>query len=180
MIKFKRFSAISAACCLLGSSAIVFGGCSDVRETVTLRVCNWEEYIDLGGWEEDESIEVANPFTEEENIFGENSLTEDFEEWFAENYGYNVKVEYSTFGTNEDLYNRLSLGDVYDLVCPSDYMMMKLLAEDAVEKYSENFFNGENNYYSQFVSDYIDGIFSQYGWEQVRRLLYVGYDGACL
>lgn len=177
MIKFKRFSAIAAACCLLGSSAIVFGGCSDVRETVTLRVCNWEEYIDLGGWEEDESIEVANPFTEEENIFGENSLTEDFEEWFAENYGYNVKVEYSTFGTNEDLYNRLSLGDVYDLVCPSDYMMMKLLAEDAVEKYSENFFNGENNYYSQFVSDYIDGIFSQYGWNEYAACYMWGTTG---
>ena len=28
------------------------------EETVTLRVCNWEEYIDLGDWDEEETIEL--------------------------------------------------------------------------------------------------------------------------
>ena len=27
-------------------------------DVVTLRVCNWEEYIDLGGWDEDEAMEL--------------------------------------------------------------------------------------------------------------------------
>ena len=57
-------------------------------------------------------------------IFGENSMVTDFENWYYETYGQKVKVEYSCFGTNEDLYIMLTLVDIYDLVCPSDYMIM--------------------------------------------------------
>ena len=98
---------------------------------VTLRICNWEEYIDLGGWDEEETIDL-----ESGDIIGENSMVEDFEQWYLETYGIRVNVEYSTFGTNEDLYNMLTLGDVYDLVCPSEYMIMKLMAEDALDRKS--------------------------------------------
>ena len=42
-------------------------------------------------------------------------------------------MEYSTFGTNEDMYNQLKLGDTYDLICPSEYMIMKLAAENMLE-----------------------------------------------
>ena len=62
------------------------------EETVTLRVCNWEEYIDLGDWDEEETIELPSG-----DIIGENSMVEDFEEWYYETYGTRVKVEYSTF-----------------------------------------------------------------------------------
>ena len=85
-------------------------------EPVVLRVANWEEYIDLGDWDEEETIELPSG-----DIIGENSMIEDFEAWYEETYGKKVRVEYSTFGTNEDLYNMLTLGDVYDLVCPSEY-----------------------------------------------------------
>ena len=99
---------------------------------VVLRVCNWEEYIDLGDWDEEETIEL-----ESGDIIGENSMVEDFEEWYEENYGVKVKVEYSTFGTNEDLYNMLTLGDEFDLVCPSEYMIMKLMREGQTVPLSE-------------------------------------------
>ncbi len=123
---------------------------------VTLRVCNWEEYMDLGDWDEDETIDL-----ESGDIIGENSMVKDFEEWYYETYGVKVKVEYSTFGTNEDLYNMLTLGDVYDLVCPSEYMIMKLMAEDKLVPLSEHFFDqtDEYNYYSKGVSPYIRNIF---------------------
>jgi len=126
------------------------------EETVTLRICNWEEYIDQGGWGEDEVIDL-----ESGDIFGENSLVDDFETWYEETYGKKVHVEYSTFGTNEDLYNMLTIGDVYDLVCPSEYMIMKLMAEDKVQMLSEGFFDegNENNYYIRGVSPYIRNIF---------------------
>jgi spermidine/putrescine transport system substrate-binding protein len=125
-------------------------------KTVTLRICNWEEYIDLGDWDEEETIDL-----ESGDIIGENSIVEDFETWYYETYGVKVNVEYSTFGTNEDLYNMLTLGDEYDLVCPSEYMIMKLMSEDLLVPLSDAFFDtsDSNNYYSIGVSPYIKEIF---------------------
>jgi len=161
----KRFIALTAAA-VCAACSFSFAGCAESSREVVLRVCSWEEYIDLGGWDDDELIDIDNPFGESEGIFGENSMVDDFTEWFNSNHDYKVKVEYSTFGTNEDLYNRLSLGDEYDLVCPSDYLLMKLIAEGKVEKYSENFRTGEHAYYGEYVSPYIDGIFEKYGWNE--------------
>ncbi len=125
-------------------------------DPIILRVCNWEEYIDEGDWDEEETIDLPSG-----DIIGENSMVEDFENWYEETYGREVVVEYSTFGTNEDLYNMLTLGDVYDLVCPSEYMIMKLMAEDRLEPLSDSFFDetNENNYYINGVSPYIRNIF---------------------
>ena len=70
-------------------------------------------------------------------------------------YGKRVKVEYSTFGTNEDLYNMLTLGDVYDLVCPSEYLIMKLMAEEQPSSPSRIrllITGHEYNYYTRGVS----------------------------
>ena len=131
-----------------------FAGAAE--ETVTLRICNLEEYIDLGDWDEEEAIDLESGV-----IFGENSMIDDFTEWYEETYGKKVRIEYSTFGTNEDLYNMLTIGDVYDLVCPSEYMIMKLMAEDMVQPLSESFFDEENgnNFYIRGVSPYIRNIF---------------------
>lgn len=124
------------------------------EDEIVLRVCNWEEYIDLGDWDEEERIELDNGV----EILGVNPLYDDFEDWYFETYGKKVRVEYSCFGTNEDLYNQLNLGDTYDLVCPSEYMIMKLMAEGRLEPYSEEFYdkNNECNYYINNVSPYID------------------------
>lgn len=123
------------------------------EEPIVLRVCNWEEYIDLGEWDEDEVIELDNGMT----ILGERPLYEDFEDWYQETYGREVYVEYSCFGTNEDLYNQLNMGDTYDLVCPSEYMIMKLMAEDRLVAYSDSFYDTQdaNNFYINNVSPYI-------------------------
>lgn len=122
-------------------------------DVITLRVCNWEEYIDLGEWDEDELIELDNGM----EILGENTMMDDFSEWYYETYGKKVEIEYSCFGTNEDLYNQLTLGDVYDLVCPSEYMIMKLMAEGKLQPLSDEFFDesDENNYYVKGVSPFI-------------------------
>lgn len=123
------------------------------EEPITLRVCNWEEYIDLGEWDEEEAITLENGVV----ILGEQPLYHDFEAWYKETYGREVRVEYSCFGTNEDLYNQLTMGDTYDLVCPSEYMIMKLMAENQLCPYSEDFYdeNNENNYYIRNVSPFI-------------------------
>jgi len=123
---------------------------------ITLKICNWEEYIDEGGWDESETIDL-----ESGDIRGVNSMVEDFEEWYYKTYGKKVKVEYSCLGTNEELYNMLTLGDEYDLICPSEYMFMKLMAEGWLEPYSEQFYDKsiKENYYAKGVSPFIKKIF---------------------
>ncbi len=137
-------------------------------DKVTLRVCNWEEYIDLGDWSEEDTIDLPSG-----DIFGENSMVDDFETWYRETYGVDVEVEYSTFGTNEDLYNMLTLGDEYDIVCPSEYMFMKLMAEDMLVPLSDTFFDEKDslNYYVKGVSPYIREVFDshQIGGEKWSR-----------
>lgn len=147
--RMHRFAGMGVLglCGLLGQSV------SAQEKPIVLRVCSWEEYIDLGEWDKDEAIELDNGTV----IYGEKPLYEEFEDWYRETYGKTVRVEYSCFGTNEDLYNQLNMGDSYDLVCPSEYMIMKLIAEDRLIPYSDNFFDTQdaNNFYIRNVSPYI-------------------------
>ena len=135
-------------------------GCQkeEASDELVLRICSWEEYIDEGDWDEEDAIELS----EDKVIIGENSMVEDFEEWYYETYGEKIRVEYSTVGTNEDLYNQMTLGDTFDLVCPSEYMIMKLIAEDELVPFSEEFYNkdAEHNYYAKGVSPYIEEVLS--------------------
>lgn len=136
-------------------------GCNkeEGEDVIVLRVSNWEEYIDEGDWDEEETIELENGTV----ICPETGIVEDFEEWFFEVYGKQVKVEYSTFGTNEELYNQMSMGDVYDLVCPSEYMIMKMMTEDMLVPFSEQFYDIdiEHNYYAKGVSPYIKNVYDE-------------------
>ena len=157
----KKCVALALLCSMtLGSLVSIKGEAKEAEkpEEVTIRVCNWEEYIDLGDWDEEETIDLDSG-----DIIGENSMVDDFEEWYYETYGIKVNVEYSTFGTNEDLYNMLTLGDEYDVVCPSEYMIMKLMAEDKLVPLSKEFFDktDENNYYAKGISPYINSIFEE-------------------
>ena len=138
----------------------VFFGCENKEnqnEEIVLRIANWEEYLDEGGWDEDETIDLD----EKTKILGRENMVDDFESWYEKTYGEKVRVEYSTFGTNEDLYNQMTLGDTFDLVCPSEYMIMKLMKEKKLEPFSEDFFDTskKENYYSRGVSPYIKNVF---------------------
>ena len=78
----------------------------------TLYVYNWGEYISDGS----------------EGCLDSNKA---FENWYYEQTGERVKVVYSTFSSNEDMYAKLSSGSVsYDVVVPSDYMIERLIKED--------------------------------------------------
>ncbi|MBQ6453714.1 MAG: extracellular solute-binding protein, partial [Coriobacteriales bacterium] len=83
-------------------------GAGNVR---TLNVYNWGEYISDGG---DDSLDTIRAF----------------EEWYEEEYGEKVKVNYSTYTSNEDMYAKLSSGAVsYDVIFPSDYMISRMANE---------------------------------------------------
>lgn len=140
-------------------SLILLNGCGGKEEdTIVLRINNWEEYIDEGGWEEEDAI----AFSDGTVILPEKGIVEDFEEWFYQVYGKKVKVEYSTFGTNEELYNQITLGDAYDLVCPSEYMIMKMMEEGLLLPFSEDFYaETEYHYYAKGVSPYIKRVYDK-------------------
>ena len=146
----KKTASILLSVALLAPALFTFGGCAPNKE-ITLRVYNWEEYIDDGG-------EGGYDY----DFFGKNSDTrpilDKFEEWYETEYGKSIRVEYSTFGTNEDLYNQLKLGDKYDLVCPSEYMIMKLAAEGMIQPLNFDL-DDKHNDYRENVSPFIQQTF---------------------
>ena len=74
-------------------------------QNVSLNVYNWGLYISDGS---DESVDVISAFEE---------LT-------------GIKVNYTTFDTNESMYAKLKGGGAnYDLIFPSDYMIGKMMNE---------------------------------------------------
>lgn len=152
-MKRKRFISCLLAFVLLLPTLFSLSGCA-AKDTVVLRVFSWEEYIDEGG-EDSYAASDKNP--------DPLPIIEEFEKWYEEIYQTSVRVEYSTFGTNEDMYNQLKLGNAYDLVCPSEYMIMKLIAEDMLEPLDEEFFNEDNeqNHYIHNVSPYIASVFEE-------------------
>ncbi len=76
-----------------------------------LNVYNWGEYISDGSGDSLDTVEA-------------------FEEWYEETYGTKVKVNYDTYSSNEDMYNKIKSGAVsYDLIIPSDYMIAKMRGE---------------------------------------------------
>ncbi|MBO4422176.1 MAG: spermidine/putrescine ABC transporter substrate-binding protein [Clostridia bacterium] len=84
---------------------------------VTLYVYNWGEYISDGS---EGSLDV----------------NEAFEEYCRQTLHKNVKVNYSTYSSNEDLYAKISSKAIsYDVIFPSDYMVARLAAEGLIQKY---------------------------------------------
>ncbi len=160
-MNMKRVLSILLSGCLLLPTLGILSGCGGEKVTV-LKVYNWEEYIDDGG----EGSYVYDMLLDEgkdPDADDAPPIIEDFEKWYEQVYHEKVKVSYSTFGTNEDMYNELKLGNVYDLLCPSEYMIMKLANETKedgtpyLEKYDKSFFDPsiETNYYIRNVSPYI-------------------------
>ena len=62
---------------LLIANMTVLTGCDNAEDedVIVLRVSNWEEYIDEGDWDEEETIELENGTV----ICSETSMVEDFE-----------------------------------------------------------------------------------------------------
>ncbi len=148
----KVFSIALSALLLLGS--VCFTACHHDNDEQgggdenVLRVASWDEYIDMGG---------------EDSYYSADSrpLYEEFEDWYKETYGKTIKVEYIALQDNETMYSKIKMGDTYDLLCPSEYMIMKLAAEDKIKPFPKSFFDVtmEHNYFAQNLSPYIKEVF---------------------
>ena len=48
---------------------------------------------------------------------------------------YNIRVNYDTFSTNEDMYVKIKAGGAdYDVLFPSDYIIERMIKEDMLHK----------------------------------------------
>ena len=122
-MKIKFIAKVLLAVFILTMFVPVFSACSNDKQVVN--VYNWGEYIsDASG-----VINVLKEFEAETGI----------------------KVNYSTYATNEELYSKLKSGGAnYDVVIPSDYMISRLIKEDMLEKI--NFENVTN--YANIMDEY--------------------------
>lgn len=84
---------------------------SAADDTVYLRVYNWGEYVSNG---EEGTLDTIK----------------EFERRFP-----HIKVDYTTYATNEELYAKLKSGAAsYDVIFPSDYMISRMIEEDMLVK----------------------------------------------
>lgn len=125
--------------CLFLALTLVAGicltGCGS-SDTLTLNVYNWGEYISDGS----------------EGTF---DTIYEFENWYEETYGTKVKVNYSTYASNEDMYSKLSHGAVsYDVIIPSDYMIARMASEGMLLP-----LNFENIPNYQYIDDSFKGLY---------------------
>ena len=126
---------IIALFALLAVVCTCFAGCGN-SETLTLNVYNWGEYISDGS--EDSFDTIA-----------------EFEKWYKETYGVKVNVNYDTYASNEDMYNKISSGAVsYDVIFPSDYMIARMKEENMLVPL--NFDNIPN---FQYIDDNFKGLY---------------------
>jgi len=111
----------------------------DVNEKIVLRVKNMEDYIYMTD--------------DDQDIFFKQF------EAYADEVGYpNVEVVYSTTDTNETLYTQLLTGkSSYDLICPSEYMIQKMIHEGLLVKLNKRHTLLPN--YDEFASAYIRNRF---------------------
>ena len=106
MQTFKRACAGLCSLLLLLGFGYIFIA-PHTQDQVTLNVYNWGQYIADGS---DDSMEVIA----------------EFEKRYP-----NIKVNYSTYDSNEIMYSKLANGGItVDVIIPSDYMIARLIEED--------------------------------------------------
>ncbi len=118
-------------------------------ETIVLNVYNSADYI-----LEDDEVETEDG--KKETVPG---LVSQFETYCKDTFGVNVEVNYSTFDTNETMLSELKTGkSSYDLVCPSDYIVQKMIKEDMIEPFDTGSTPNYDKYVSRYVLDKINSI----------------------
>jgi len=117
---------ITAAACLL-ISCVIASAAPDREHT--LKVYNWCDYID-------------------------EDLLPEFEAWYLEQTGEEVKVLYQMFDINDVMLSKIEKGhEDYDVVCPSDYIIERMLKADLILPIGRDFGTTPN---------YIDGNISPF------------------
>ena len=120
---------------LLAVAALLLLGCSEDRDHI-LKVYNWADYID-------------------------EDLIDEFEVWYEEQTGEPVEIIYQTFDINETMLSKIDLGhEDYDVVCPSDYIIERMLMNDLLLPIDKDFGDTPNylGNVAPFIKDKLDQV----------------------
>jgi len=122
---------MAAALCLC-----VFGSMAADRAH-TLKVYNWADYIDMDN--------VLNTFPE----------------WYKQQTGEEVEVIYQTFDINESMLTQIEVGkEDYDVVCPSEYIIERMLREHLLQRIQKELVP-DSIYYFDNVAPFVRDKFQQ-------------------
>ncbi len=100
-----------------------------------LKVYNWSDYIAEG-------------------------VLDDFKEWYFEQTGERVEVIYMTFDVNEAMLSKIEKGhEDYDVVCPSDYIIERMLNKGLLLPMDYSCLGNTPNYIEQNRSPFIENMF---------------------
>lgn len=109
----------------------ILSGCynsQELRENV-LKIYNWADYIDDG-------------------------VLEEFTAYYKEATGQDLRIIYQTFDINEIMLTKIERGhEDFDVVCPSEYIIERMLKKDLLLPIDTNFVNTPN--YLHNVAPYI-------------------------
>ena len=120
------------ACLLLSLQALSLSA-KDRKDI--LKVYNWSDYIAEG-------------------------VIEDFEAWYKEQTGEEIEVVYMTFDVNEAMLSKIEKGhEDYDLVCPSDYIIERMLNNGLLLPLDMSVLGDTPNYIAANRSPYIEQMF---------------------
>ena len=120
---------VLTALCLM----LTFGACESRDEV--LKIYNWGEYMDP-------------------------EVYEDFSQWYFDRTGKTVTVKYKEFDTNESMYTEIAVNKSdYDLVCPSDYMVQRMIREGLVLELNKEIFSAGDDLYYEGLRELIEESF---------------------
>lgn len=115
---------------------LLLAACSTDRSNI-LKVYNWSNYIGDG-------------------------VIDDFEKWYEEKTGEDIKVIYQTFDINETMLSKIEKGhEDFDVVCPSDYIIERMLNSGMLRHLDFASLPDSLNYIRNNQSPYIHDMFSK-------------------
>lgn len=95
----------------------------------TLKIYNWADYID-------------------------EDVLQDFKVWYKEQTGEDIKIIYQVFDINEIMLTKIERGkEDFDLVCPSDYIIERMMKKNLLLPISRHF--GDSTDYTQNIAPFI-------------------------
>ena len=110
----------------------------DKERDKILKIYNWADYLDM-------------------------DLIEEFQEWYKEQTGEDIEIIYQTFDINENMLTEIEVGhEDYDVVCPSEYIVERMLRRNMLQKIDTTYFQqtGTPNW-THNVSPWVTDMFQR-------------------